>query len=179
MTGEQGDPGGMVKDLVLSCVQSWLNRFGREDIVKMVSDNFIDKEIFEGLKNLCKCLGLDPPKNRFNTKKQCAVKVWATELYDNMIKEDYVDKLPEFVVSSQDLQRVPLALISGANDVVPVCTRMDMLEKKLEDMMDTMTKVTKGQILAAVQAPTRAPGNLDMTSTVASYASAVTLGCLS
>ena len=61
------DPGGMVKELVLGCVQSWLNRFGREDIIKMVADNFIDKEIFDGLRCLCDCLGLDPPKKRFNT----------------------------------------------------------------------------------------------------------------
>ena len=46
----ESEGGGMVKDLVLGCVQSWLNRFGREDIVKMVSDHFIDREIFIGLK---------------------------------------------------------------------------------------------------------------------------------
>ena len=146
-------PGEMVKDLVLGCVQSWLNRFGRDDIVKMISDNFIDKEIFAGLKCLCDCLELENPKNRFNTKKQVAVKVWAAEMYDIMMKEDNVEKLPEFVVSSQELQRVPLALLSGANDVVPVCTRMNMLEKKMEEMVDTMTKFTKGQILSAVQIP--------------------------
>ena len=84
-------PGEMVKDLVLGCVQSWLNRFGRDDIVKMISDNFIDKEIFAGLKCLCDCLELENPKNRFNTKKQVAVKVWAAEMYDIMMKEDNVE----------------------------------------------------------------------------------------
>ena len=73
-------PGEMVKDLVLGCVQSWLNRFGRDDIVKLMCDNFLDKEIFAGLKCLCESLGLDPPKNRLNTKKQVAVKVWAAEM---------------------------------------------------------------------------------------------------
>ena len=153
------DPRGMVKDLVLGCVQSWLNRFGREDIVKMVSDNFIDREIFEGLKNLCQCLELDPPKNRFNTKKQSAVKVWAGEMYDTLVKEDNVGKLPEFVVSSQDLQRVPLALMSGANDVVPVCNRMDMLEKKVEDMLETISKVSKGQLQNTLQVPSMSYAN--------------------
>ena len=153
------DPGGMVKDLVLGCVQSWLNRFGREDIVKMVSDNFIDREIFEGLKNLCQCLELDPPKNRFNTKKQSAVKVWAGEMYDTLVKEDNVGKLPEFVVSSQDLQRVPMALMSGANDVVPVCTRMNMLEKKVEDMLETISKVSKGQLQNTLQVPSMSYAN--------------------
>ena len=47
-----------------------------------------------------------------------------------MMKEDNTGKLPEFVVSSQELQRVPLALMSGANDVVPVCTRMNLFEKE-------------------------------------------------
>ena len=70
---------------------------------------------------------------RRNTAKQVAVKVWAAELYDYMMKEDNVGKLPEFVVSSHELQRVPLALMSGANDVLPVCTKMNILEKKMED----------------------------------------------
>ena len=87
---EKTEPVTMVKNLVLGCVQSWLNRYGREDIVKMVSDNFIDKEIFEGLKCLCNCLGLEDPKVRRNTAKQVAVKVWAAELYDYMMKEDNV-----------------------------------------------------------------------------------------
>ena len=129
-----------MKDLVLGCVQSWLNRFGRDDIIKMVCDNFIDTEIFNALKCLCESLGMDPPKKRFNTKKQSAVKVWAGEMYDTMMKDDYVEKLPEFVVSSQELQRVPLALMSGANDIVPICSRMNTLEKKVEEMVDTMTK---------------------------------------
>ena len=72
--GKNDEPGTLVKNLVLGCVQSWLNRYGREDIVKMVSDNFIDKEIFDGLKCLCKCLGLEDPKVRRNTAKQVAVK---------------------------------------------------------------------------------------------------------
>jgi hypothetical protein len=160
-----------VKELVLGCVQSWLNRFGREDIIKMVSDNFIDTEIFNGLKCLYECLQLEPPKKRFNTKKQTAVKVWAAELYDTMIKDDYVEKLPEFVVSSQELQRVPLALLSGANDVVPVCTRMNMMEKKMEEMVDTMTKFTKGQILSAMSAP----GQTGIMPS-GSYANALALG---
>ena len=151
-------PGEMVKNLVLGCVQSWLNRFGREDIVKMVSDNFIDKEIFDGLKCLCECLGLDPPKSRRNTMKQVAVKVWAAEMYDIMMKEDNSEKLPEFVVSSQELQRVPLALLSGANDVVPICTKMNLLEKKMEDMVDTVTKLANGQVMSSGQVPLVAPG---------------------
>jgi hypothetical protein len=146
------EAGEMVKDLVLGCVQSWLGRYGREDIVKLVSENFLDKEIFEGLKSLCVCMGLEPPKTRRNTMKQVAVKVWGAEIYDIMMKEDYAEKLPEFVVSSQELQRVPLALLSGANDVVPICSRMNSLEKKMEDMVDTMMKFTKGQILSAMQA---------------------------
>ena len=146
-------PGEMVKDLVLSCVQSWLNRFGREDIVKMVSENFIDKEIFDGLKCLCDCLGLDPPKIRRNTMKQVAVKVWSAEMYDTLMKEDNAGKLPEFVVSSQELQRVPLALLSGANDVVPICTKMNMLEKKMEEMVDNMVNFTKVQVLHSAPQP--------------------------
>ena len=159
-------PGDMVKDLVLGCVQSWLNRFGREDIIKMISDNFVDREIFAGLKCLCDVLGLDPPKNRFNTKKQIAVKVWAAELYDNMVNEDNLEKLTEIVVSSQELQRVPLALLSGANDVAPVCTRMNTLEKKMEEIVDTVTRFTKGQVLSAVPALAGLQG--------APYANAVT-----
>ena len=142
-----------MKDLVLGCVQSWLNRFGRDDIIKMVCDNFIDTEIFNASKCLCESLGMDPPKKRFNTKKQSAVKVWAGEMYDTMMKDDYVEKLPEFVVSSQELQRVPLALMSGANDIVPICSRMNTLEKKVEEMVDTMTKYAKGQILSSVSVP--------------------------
>ena len=137
------EPGGMVKDLVLGCVQSWLNRFGREDIVKMTSDNFIDKEIFEGLKCLCSSLGLEDPKTRRNTAKQVAVKVWAAEIYDTMMKEDDAGTLPEFVVSSQELQRVPLALMSGANDVLPICTKMNMLEKKMVEMVDQVSSSPK------------------------------------
>ena len=152
-------PEGMVKDLVLGCVQSWLNRFGREDIVKMVSENFIDKEIFDGLKCLWQCLGLGDPKVRRNTVKQVAVKVWAAEMYDTMIKEDNAEKLPEFVVSSQELQRVPLALLSGANDVVPICTKMNMLEKKMEEMVDTVTKFSKLQVLPTVAAQAPLPTN--------------------
>ena len=146
-------PEGMVKDLVLGCVQSWLNRFGREDIVKMVSDNFIDKEIFDGLKCLWQCLGLGDPKVRRNTVKQVAVKVLAAEIYDLRMEEDNAGKLPEFVVSSQELQRVPLALLSGANDLVPVCTKMNMLERKMEEMVETVTRFTKGQVLSSAQPP--------------------------
>ena len=75
------------------------------------------------------------------------MKVWAGEMYDMLIKEDNAGKLPEFVVSSQELQRVPLTLMSGANDVLPVCTRMNMLEKKVEEMVDNMANFTKGQLL--------------------------------
>ena len=162
-----GNEEKVVKELVLGCVQSWLNRFGRDDIIKMVSDDFLDKEIFEGLKSLCDCLAIAAPKNRYDTKKQVAVKVWAAEIYDTMMKEDNADKLPEFVVSSQDLQRVPLALMSGANDVIPICTRMTTLEKKVEEMVDTMTKFTKGQLMSALQIPAPGPGYSG------SYASAV------
>ena len=144
-------PGEMVKDLVLGCIQSWLNRFGKDDIVKMVSENFIDKEIFDALKCLCDRLGLDPPKARRNTMKQVAVKVWAAELYDTLMKEDNIGKLPEFVVSSQELQRVPLSLMSGANDIVPVCTKMNILEKKMEEMVDTVAKLAKAQVLPSLQ----------------------------
>ena len=88
-----------------------------------------------------------------------------------MIKDDYADKLPEFVVSSQELQRVPLALLAGANDVVPVCTRMNLLEKKMEEMVDNMNKFTKGQIFSAVnQVPAVVVGNDQSTS---SYANAL------
>ena len=146
-------PGEMVKDLVLGCIQSWLNRFGKEDIVKMVSENFIDKEIFDALKCLCDCLGLDPPKSRRNTMKQVAVKVWAAELYDTLMKEDNFGKLPEFVVSSQELQRVPLSLMSGANDIVPVCTKINMLEKKMEEMVDNVAKLAKVQGMPSMQTP--------------------------
>ena len=145
--------GVMAKNLVLGCVQSWLGRYARDDIVKLVSDNFLDKEIFDGLKVLSESLSLDAPKQRHNTKKQVAVKVWASEMYDIMIKEDYIDKLPEFVVSSQELQRVPLALLSGANDVVPVCSKMNTLEKKMEELVDTMMKFSKSQLLTPVNAP--------------------------
>ena len=75
-----GNEEKVVKELVLGCVQSWLHRFGRDDIIKMVSDNFLDKEIFEGLKILCDCLGITAPKNRYDTKKQVAVKVGCRDI---------------------------------------------------------------------------------------------------
>jgi hypothetical protein len=56
-------------------------------------------------------------------------------------------------LSSQELQRVPLALLSGANDVVPVCTKMNMLERKMEEMVETVTRFTKGQVISSAQPP--------------------------
>ena len=47
-------------------------------------------------------------------------------------------------VSSQELQRVPLSLMSGANDVVPVCTRISSLEKRMEKMKDEVSMFTMG-----------------------------------
>ena len=37
--------------------------------------------------------------------------------------------------------------MSGANDVLPVCTKMNILEKKMEDMIEQISRFTKGQLL--------------------------------
>ena len=142
------EPGVLVKNLVLACIQSWVNRYCREEIVKHVSDNFTDFEIWNSFKTMYNCLGLDNPKARRNNSKQVPVKVWAGEIYDLMMKDENEDRVPEFAVSSQELQRVPLSLMSGANDVVPVCTRISTLENRMEKMMDEVSMFTMGKVLS-------------------------------
>ena len=99
---------------------------------------------FDALKVLCSKLGEKDPVKHRDTKNHAAVKLWSREIYDIMIKADNENKLPEIVVSSKSLQKIPIANLSGANQVVPLSTRMDMMEKKMGELFDSVTKFVSG-----------------------------------
>ena len=81
-----------------------------------------------------------------DTKKHAAVKLWSEELYDILVKADNEDKLPEIVVSSKYIQKVPVAMLSSANEVVPLSTRIEIMENQMKELLGSVTKFVAGKL---------------------------------
>ncbi len=121
--------GMVIENLVLCALSHWTLREPNDCVVELMERNFRQDELFNASVELSLVCKLAPPARRTCSSKRTAAKAQAEDLLDMVTKMGDADKLPTFVICSEDLHRVaPLLGAPGGREERGLAARVEALE---------------------------------------------------
>ena len=150
-----GDEACVIESLILAVAHHWSRRetIGRQ--VELIERHFSQDEMKMALWKLHRCVdAFDKPKNRVGGAAKTATTLQAEDLVRAITELGDKDKLPRFVVQSDDLCRIgPLLNALSISDERSVATRLEALEAAQQrNMMELKKLMTSSP--ASLQNPT-------------------------
>ena len=135
---------GPLNNVVLGTLHMYHNKIPRLDVIEILETGFEESEMFGALKALQASAGLDAPQGRQTSPNKTAAQAYAVDLLECMTRLVSEGKLPEIVVSSNDLSKVPLNKKRLDNaDVTTVNCRLEALEEMMKNVVNTMNKMSE------------------------------------
>ena len=139
----------VMESLLLSVGHHWSRRETIDQQVELLSRHFRQDEMLSALKDLRELVDLPPPVNRQPSAARTATKAQAEDVVNIFKLLGNQDKIPRFLVQSDDLPRVlPLLGALSVGDERGVAARLEALElaqkQSMSDMKKMLENVTRG-----------------------------------
>ena len=129
----ESTPKPIVSCALLATVKMWMNMWSKSNVTDAIVKNFSEIQVFDALKLLREVGGLDPPGPRNNSCLRPKGEAIASDIHDVFMDLDKKNKLPEIVVSCDQLRFCP---VETASDNDPgILVRMERLERAVRDML--------------------------------------------
>ena len=135
---------GTLNNVVLGTLHLYHKNIPRQDVIEILETNFEENEMLGALKVLHEAVGLESPQGRQTSPNRTAVQAYAIDLFDCLSKLVSENKLPEIVVSSKELSRVPMNKKRMDNtDVATVNCRLEILETMMKTVAIVIGTIPK------------------------------------
>ena len=158
MTGEEGEPPKVMESLLLSMGHYWSGRDTNDRQVDLLERHFRQDEMLAALKELAEKAGLPAPKQRQGGNNRTATKAQAEDVVAMLKKLGDEDRLPRFLVQSDNLPRVlPLLGAGSVGDERGVSARLEALESTQRKNMDEMKRMVRDMVRVQQESPGLAP----------------------
>ena len=134
----------VMESLLLSVGHHWSRRETVNQQIELLERNFSQSEMLANLKELMELVGLPPPVKRQPTAARTATKAQAEDVVNAFKVLGDLDKLPQFLVQSDDLPRVlPLLGALSVGDERGVAARLESLELAQRQSMSDMKRMVE------------------------------------
>ena len=132
----------ILESLLLSVASYWSMRETKDRQVELIERHFRQEEMLHSLCQLCEMTGELLPVKRQQSKGRSATKAQAIDVVDLLEKLDMSDRLPRFIVQSDDLPCIlPLLGAVSVGDERGVGARLEALEQSHRKSMEEMRKM--------------------------------------
>ena len=144
----------ILESILLSVMSFWALRETKERQLELLERHFRQEEMLHALEQLCNVARKLLPLKRQQSQGRSASRAQAEDVVNLLEKLDKVDRLPRFMVQSDDLPRVlPLLGPVSVGDECGVSARLEALEAsqrksmgEMKRMVITMTQ-SQGRVL--------------------------------
>ena len=158
MPDEENDEPKVMESLLLSMGHYWSGRETNDRQVDLLERNFCQDEMLAALKELAKKTDLPVPKQRQGGNNRTATKAQAEDVVAMLKKLGDEDRLPRFLVQSDDLPRVlPLLGAGSVGDERGVSARLEALESTQSKNMEEMKRMVREMVRVQEAAPRPMP----------------------
>ena len=138
------DPGGdsivNVENSLLGITNWWFNKHTRAEVLVLVTRHFKPDEILKANQILATACNLQAPVQHKNSPLRSAGEANAVDLIDNLGTLVEGNRIPRFLIPSDELGILPLGALA-IRDEVSVSARLEYLEESLKKVCSVLEKV--------------------------------------
>ena len=124
----------IVKSALLGTVHMWIGKWRKPAVTQEIVKHFAEADVFKVLKLLCEVCSLPAPTPRNDSINRTKGEQLAIDIYETVMKLDKRNKLPEILVSSQQLHLCPVETVKDSDPGILV--RMERLETAVMKMVN-------------------------------------------
>ena len=136
--------GKTINSVVLGSVNMHYDKLNKSEVLELIEVNFEEDEIAGALSCLNQAVGYEPPQGRQTSVNRTAVQAYAVDLFDTVAKLVSDNKMPDIVVSSDQLSRVPTSRKRMDNaEVMTVNCRLEALETMMKTVASAVNKLSE------------------------------------
>ena len=177
---EEEAPPVVLESMVLAVAHHWSRKETKDRQVELLERHFRQDEVYSAHEAMNKLVKKKKPSKRYGGGAKTATRAQAEDLVEAMIELGNQERLPRFLVQSDDLQRVlPLLGALSVSDERSVAARLEALEaSQRQNMLEVRRMVVAATTAmpSTMVVPVVAPTVPEVKVTKPSYAGAAGVG---